>query len=109
MQIKNQHVRRLEVSQHTGCLHYNSTFDVISIKCKDCNQYYACYECHIALADHPFGRWHPEEFDTKAILCGRCSAEMTIEQYLSCNSLCMYCKTSLNPNCKTHWSLYFVL
>ena len=98
----------IQVDENTGCAHYSSALDVIAIKFKCCNQYFACRDCHDAVADHEAKCWQASEFDTMAILCGRCKAEMSIHQYLSCESKCLNCCAPFNPKCKTHWNLYFV-
>ena len=99
----------LDLDKQTRCAHYKSPLDIIAIKFKCCNKYYACYECHKALADHKEERWGPEELATKAILCGHCKHEMSIETYTSCQSTCPHCKASFNPRCELHWERYFSL
>ena len=36
----------------TRCVHYRSALDIIAIKMACCGVYYACKDCHAALADH---------------------------------------------------------
>lgn len=107
VKIHGHDVYGIEVNEKTGCQHYASALDVIAIKFKCCKQYYACYDCHLALADDVAEQWQPKDFDTKAILCGHCGFEMSIRQYLTCNSECSNCKAHFNPKCKLHWDLYF--
>ncbi len=97
------------VNDRTGCKHYYSSADVIAIKFKCCKDYYPCYYCHQEVADHESKKWEKNELHTKAILCGVCKSEMTIEQYLTCNYQCPFCHTQFNPNCSRHNHLYFEL
>lgn len=91
----------------TRCVHYHSPLDIIAIKFKCCNVYYPCYECHAEEADHAAIVWKREEWDTKAILCGHCKQELTIQQYMDSNNECPHCKAAFNPNCSRHYHLYF--
>lgn len=97
------------VNTHTGCTHYHSPLDVIAIKMKCCNQYYACYHCHEAAAAHPVERWTKDELDTPAILCGVCKQEWTINQYFNSHYQCPSCGAAFNPKCANHNHLYFDL
>ena len=109
IKIGSQSVYGLNLTPDSGCVHYSSTLDIIAIKFKCCDLYYACYDCHAALADHPPERWDFKDFQTQAILCGRCGHELTIQDYLTCQSQCPHCKNLFNPHCQRHWSLYFVI
>ena len=51
---------------------------------KCCGVYYACKDCHHALAGHPIEVWPDSEWIEKAILCGACGQELTIHQYMQC-------------------------
>ena len=95
------------IDDETRCVHYHSELDIIAIKFKCCFMYYPCHLCHEEVAGHPKQIWSPDEFETKAILCGHCGNEMTISQYLRSDSTCAYCNASFNPSCKNHWHLYF--
>ncbi|ROV91031.1 hypothetical protein VSDG_07677 [Cytospora chrysosperma] len=100
-------VHGLDVSSLTQCAHWNSERDIIAIKHKCCDQYYACISCHDALAHHPPQVWPQHERHTKAVLCGSCRAELTIEEYLSCGNMCPRCGVAFNPGCSKHYDLYF--
>ncbi len=100
-------VRGKTVDQHTRCVHYHSSVDIIAIKFKCCNEYYPCYECHEETAGHRSEPWKKNEFDTKAILCGICNNEITIREYLTSNNRCSNCHSAFNPNCNKHYHLYF--
>lgn len=95
------------VDEQTRCIHYRSPLDIVAIKFKCCDRYYACYFCHQDLESHPPARWTREEFDRPAILCGACRAELRIEQYLSCGFACPSCGAPFNPGCANHYHLYF--
>ncbi|GAE95282.1 hypothetical protein JCM21714_4502 [Gracilibacillus boraciitolerans JCM 21714] len=94
--------------KQTRCEHYDKINDIIAIKFKCCETYYPCYKCHEEEADHRVQVWRREEFDHKAILCGKCGGEeLTITDYLSSNSSCPCCNSSFNPGCQKHIYLYF--
>ncbi len=102
-------VNGVDVDERTGCAHYRSALDIIAIRFSCCGEYYACYACHEAAAGHPARRWKAEELDERAILCGACGAELTIQEYLGCGSVCPRCGSGFNPNCARHYPLYFEL
>ena len=104
MQIK---VQGKLTDEYTKCQHYHSPLDIIAIKFKCCNTYYACIHCHEELADHHAHQWHKEEFDTKAILCGSCKQELSINEYFDCNYQCPNCSEHFNPKCSNHNHYYF--
>lgn len=95
------------VDDHTRCSHYHSIRDVIAIRMKCCNEYYACIFCHTETAGHSASIWPIPEFDTKAVLCGKCYNEMTITEYLQSDHQCPFCKASFNPGCINHYKYYF--
>jgi uncharacterized CHY-type Zn-finger protein len=97
----------LNLDPQTRCDHYHSPLDIIAIKLKCCARYYACKDCHDALAGHPIEVWPETEWDQKAILCGACRAELTISAYLECNSRCPACYAAFNPACRNHHHFYF--
>jgi len=100
-------VRGLNLDLQTRCLHYHSPLDIISIKMKCCGIYFACKDCHDALAGHPMEVWPETEWDHQAILCGACRTELTISAYLECNSVCPVCHAAFNPGCRNHHHFYF--
>jgi uncharacterized CHY-type Zn-finger protein len=100
-------VRGLNLDPQTRCLHYHGPTDIIAIKMKCCATYYACKDCHDALANHPLEPWPVSEWHTPAILCGACRAELTISDYLQCNSVCPACHAPFNPRCRNHHHFYF--
>ncbi|MFN0081719.1 MAG: CHY zinc finger protein [Ferruginibacter sp.] len=91
----------------TRCAHYHSPLDIIAIKFKCCNSYYACIHCHEELANHPAQVWPEQEFDNKAILCGNCKHELTIDEYFKSGYRCPKCSSDFNPKCNNHNHFYF--
>jgi uncharacterized CHY-type Zn-finger protein len=98
----------LQLDPQTRCLHYHSPLDVIAIKMKCCATYYACKDCHDALAGHTLEPWPEAEWHTPAILCGACRSEISISAYLQSNSSCPHCHAAFNPRCRYHYHFYFV-
>jgi uncharacterized CHY-type Zn-finger protein len=108
MKQKNSpNVLGIEVDDQARCKHYRSSRDIIAIRMKCCDEYYACKDCHEELAGHAAAVWASQEWDRKAILCGSCKAELTINEYLACGSRCPHCQSSFNPGCKNHHHFYF--
>ena len=101
------YVRGVNLDSQTRCAHYNKTVDIIAIKMKCCGTYYACKECHDALAGHPTKVWPQNEWDEQAVLCGACGAELAIREYFGCENQCPSCKAHFNPGCRSHYHLYF--
>ena len=97
----------LDLDPQTRCAHYHSALDVIAIKMRCCGAFYACRECHDAVADHPARLWPIAERDERAILCGVCGATLSIAAYLACNDHCPACAAPFNPGCRLHHHLYF--
>lgn len=100
-------VRGIGVDEETRCAHYHLPVDVVAIKMKCCDTYFACKDCHDALADHPIEPWPSEERARRAVLCGVCGSQLTIEQYLECSSRCPACNAAFNPGCSEHHHYYF--
>jgi uncharacterized CHY-type Zn-finger protein len=40
-------------------------------------------------------------------LCGACGHQLTVNEYLNCNSVCPRCRSQFNPGCANHYYLYF--
>ncbi|TDM12275.1 CHY zinc finger protein [Macrococcus lamae] len=94
------------VDDETRCIHYHKDEDIIAIKFKCCNKYYPCYQCHSEAESHVTVTWPESEWDTKAILCGHCKEELTINEYLV-STHCPHCHALFNPRCSKHYHLYF--
>ncbi|MGD6833550.1 CHY zinc finger protein [Sutcliffiella halmapala] len=106
---KRQNIQVLgqTVDKETRCVHYHSAKDIIAIKFYCCQTYFPCYQCHDEKADHLRQVWPKETHQEKAILCGSCKTELSIQEYLQCHSKCPVCKSTFNPGCQVHYHLYF--
>ena|ERR1700678_621318 len=100
-------VRGVNLDSQTRCLHYHGPTDIVAIKMKCCGIYYACKDCHEALADHEITVWPESEWPQQAILCGACGTTLTILQYMESDSRCAACGAQFNPACRKHYHLYF--
>jgi uncharacterized CHY-type Zn-finger protein len=100
-------VRGVDLDAQTRCAHYRTALDVVAIRMKCCGVYYACKDCHEALAGHPLEVWPRSEWSQPAVLCGACGAEMSIAQYLACGYQCPACGAAFNPGCGKHAHFYF--
>jgi uncharacterized CHY-type Zn-finger protein len=102
-------VRGVDLDGETRCAHYHSDLDIVALQLSCCAPYYACRECHDALAGHVGRPWPRAQRAQPAILCGACGATMSIEAYLACADRCPACAARFNPGCRTHHHLYFEL
>ena len=96
-----------QVNARTQCVHYHSKRDIIAIKFRCCDTFYACIYCHHETAGHAPSVWLRTEFNAKAVLCGNCRTTLTIAEYLDCNNTCPYCQAAFNPGCANHYQFYF--
>lgn len=97
----------VEVDGRTGCAHYRSALDIVALRLPCCGRWYACRECHDALAGHPAEVWPAARSGERAVLCGACRAELTVEEYLASGHRCPRCGAGFNPRCAGHRHLYF--
>jgi uncharacterized CHY-type Zn-finger protein len=104
---RSPRVLGIDLDEQTRCRHYHSPQDIIAIKMKCCGEYYACKECHAALAAHETKVWPRNEWLQLAVLCGSCRNELTITQYIHCSSNCPICDAEFNPGCRNHYHFYF--
>ncbi|MBD2723924.1 CHY zinc finger protein [Hymenobacter armeniacus] len=95
------------VNERTQCAHWHSERDIIAIKFKCCDEFYACFDCHLETAGHALAVWPAAEFQAEAIYCGNCKNTLSIERYLSCGNRCPHCQAAFNPGCARHYPLYF--
>ena len=100
-------VRGVEVDPQTRCAHWRSPRDVVAIQMKCCGEFWACKDCHEALAGHAIEVWPRSERDVQAILCGACGERTSIATYLAAPDRCPACRTDFNPGCRTHHHFYF--
>ncbi|UOQ99433.1 CHY zinc finger protein [Hymenobacter sp. 5317J-9] len=96
-----------DVNERTQCAHWHSERDIIGIRFKCCDTFYACFDCHQEAAGHAPVVWPAAEFDAEAIYCGNCNSTLSIECYLSCGNTCPHCQAAFNPGCARHYPLYF--
>jgi len=94
------------VDDQTRCVHYSSPTDVVAIKFRCCSSYYPCFLCHRDYANHAAEQWPADEWQEKAILCGVCQSEHTINTYLAADC-CPCCGAVFNEGCRLHRHLYF--
>jgi uncharacterized CHY-type Zn-finger protein len=97
----------LDLDPSTRCKHWHGPTDIIAIKMKCCGDYYACKDCHEALAGHALAVWPEHEWNQKAILCGACGVELSIRAYMQSGSRCPSCDAGFNPGCRNHYHFYF--
>lgn len=95
------------IDNETRCVHYGTPKDVIAIKFACCRRYYPCHLCHEESETHPAEQWPIADRWQKAILCGVCSTELTIDAYLSADG-CPFCSAPFNERCRLHSELYFM-
>jgi uncharacterized CHY-type Zn-finger protein len=100
-------VKGIDVDEETRCVHYHSEIDRIAIKFFCCGSYFSCFECHEAVGCGNPKVWPRGRFSEKAVLCGACGHELTIREYLECQSSCPVCASNFNPGCSLHKHLYF--
>jgi uncharacterized CHY-type Zn-finger protein len=100
-------VRGIDLDDQTRCIHYRTALDIIAIKMKCCGMYYACKECHEAVAGHPIQVWPRDEWSELAVLCGACGRELSIAAYMTSSYACPACGAGFNPGCRKHYQFYF--
>jgi len=100
-------VRGLALDDETRCAHWRSPLDIVAIKMRCCGTYYACKDCHEALAGHRIEVWPRAEWAAPAVLCGACGAEHSIETYMHSGDRCPACGAGFNPGCRNHYRFYF--
>jgi uncharacterized CHY-type Zn-finger protein len=102
-----QSVLGVALDAHSRCAHYHGPTDIVAIKFKCCGAYYACKDCHDALAGHPISVWPEAQWNELAIRCGACETILTIRAYLDGPPACPSCGAAFNPRCRYHHHLYF--
>jgi len=106
MEVHNIFVKGAQ-DQETRCKHYDTENDRIAIKFYCCRQFYACYKCHMEFGCGRALVWPRKYFHIKAILCGSCGHQLTINDYLTSSNYCPLCLHPFNPRCFSHHHLYF--
>lgn len=95
------------IDSETRCTHYQTENDRIAIKFYCCQTYFPCYTCHQEHGCDQRTVWPQHLFNHKAILCGKCKGELTINEYLRSEHTCPLCEASFNAGCSLHAHLYF--
>jgi uncharacterized CHY-type Zn-finger protein len=102
-------VHGVGVNEQTQCAHYHSERDIVAVRFKCCDEFYACIHCHKELAGHVPVVWGKGERETHAIFCGNCRKTLSIAEYLDGRNCCPFCGAAFNPHCAQHYDLYFEL
>lgn len=105
--IHGAEVYGVEVDAETRCAHWYSPLDIIAIRFKCCGLWYPCFDCHRETAGHEAAVWPDDEFGERAVLCGSCGRQLSVNEYLASDSRCPACGSGFNPGCKNHLHLYF--
>jgi uncharacterized CHY-type Zn-finger protein len=101
-------VRGIDVDAQSRCAHWHSAIDIVAMRFKCCGDYYACHDCHVALAGHDVVRWAADDQAEHVAMCGVCGLEMTMGEYLAVNDdRCPRCTAAFNPGCRSHRHFYF--
>ena len=101
-------IEGLGVDAEARCQHWSSLVDIVAQRYPCCGRWFACYQCHEALADHAAERWPAATFATEeAIYCGAGRHRLTISAYLHSQDQCSPCGAAFNPGCREHRALYF--
>ena len=102
-------IHGLDVDGQGRCRHWHSPLDIVANRFACCGEYYACYQCHDALAGHPRIPW--SDPDSPAVMCGICRHQMTEAEYgramESTEPRCPSCGARFNPGCRLHHDIYF--
>ena len=105
-QVKGEIVFGVGIDPETRCAHYRGESDVIAIKFYCCRVWYPCHACHAAEASHAPRVWPKSMWESeRAILCGVCGRQQTVNEYMNHESFCPDCKVPFNPGCRLHHHL----
>lgn len=94
------------VDSETRCAHYHSPLDVVALQFFCCGEWFPCFRCHEAVAQHPAQQWPRDQRASRAVLCGVCRSQLRIDEYMTVSG-CPNCGAAFNPGCRLHRSLYF--
>ncbi len=94
------------VDEQTRCVHYRTEVDIVAIRFACCGEYYPCHRCHAETAGHAAAQWPLDARGERAVLCGVCRSELTIDDYLATHA-CPACGSAFNEGCRLHAHLYF--
>jgi uncharacterized CHY-type Zn-finger protein len=105
--IHGVEVNGIDLDPETRCAHYHGPNDTVALKFKCCGKWFPCHLCHEELAQHDSVVWPEKEFDSVAVLCGGCGKQLSVREYLECDSICPSCGRLFNPGCAKHAHYYF--
>ncbi|MES2153926.1 MAG: CHY zinc finger protein [bacterium] len=91
----------------TRCVHWHGPLDVVAFRFACCDGWWPCHDCHDETAGHKAMPWPKSRHAQPSVICGVCRHEMTVAEYVGCNSRCPVCRAGFNPACKGHWPRYF--
>ncbi|MCO0832060.1 CHY zinc finger protein [Fructobacillus sp. W13] len=99
----NTKIKGQDIGPTGTCRHYHQEVDVVGLLCSNCQQYYACFQCHDELEKHSFepssvSEGHP-------VPCGVCHSLLTYDEYQE--GACVNCQSPFNPKCSLHKDYYF--
>jgi uncharacterized CHY-type Zn-finger protein len=97
----------LDLDAASRCRHWHSPLDIVAMRFKCCGKFFACADCHEALAGHSIERWTPADTEQVVARCGQCGLCMTLSGYLTCDDSCPGCRAPFNPGCRKHRGIYF--
>lgn len=100
-------IRGVGVDADGRCAHWRSPLDVVAFRFPCCRGWWACHDCHEAVADHPARPWPPASGNEPAVLCGACRTVYGIDAYRASPEACPACATPFNPRCRLHHPRYF--
>ncbi|MEO8908001.1 MAG: CHY zinc finger protein [Microbacteriaceae bacterium] len=104
--MSGPHVYGPVIDDQARCIHYGTAEDVVAIKFACCDRFYPCHLCHEQSESHPALQWPLARRAERAVLCGVCSRELTIAEYLMVEN-CPGCAARFNDGCRLHTGLYF--
>jgi uncharacterized CHY-type Zn-finger protein len=107
MQLSRPEVRGVDLDAQTRCAHYRTAARCYRHQDECCGVYYACKECHEALAGHLIKVWPPAEWNQLAVFCGACGYKITINEYMASGNRCLHCRAPFHPGCRKHYRIYF--
>ncbi|AFT80992.1 hypothetical protein FE407_00210 [Leuconostoc carnosum] len=99
-------IKGIGLDDEGRCRHWHSFHDVVANRCAQCDEFYACYQCHDAMVTHHFCPM-PLTDERVAVLCGACHFGMTGQMYLKANYYCPKCHHPFNNQCARHIEIYF--
>ena len=98
---------RNRLDAETRCAHHDSPLDIIAIKMKCCGMYFACKDCHAALADHSLEPLAPRGMAVECRALRGLRLRAYNRGYMESLDRCPACGSPFNPGCRDHRWYYF--